>query len=342
MCADYGKLSPSRMADRTEETPRKAAIVGVVGRTNAGKSTLVNRMVGEKVTIVSPVEQTTRNTIRGIVEDSRGQLVLLDTPGLHKAVGPLGKLLNGMARASSAGVDILLVTFDGAHEPQLEDEGWMRRVAKEQPEKCVFVLNKRDRSPFYETMFRDLWKDVLGDSCRVPSAELKHKASSEGGAPGAKRQAPIWVTACGVKPGGCDELLDALYDLAEPGPALFPDDIVTDYPRKLAIADVVREKLIQRLHDEVPHEVGVLVDDLDEREGRWNVAVTIYVNRPSQKGIVIGQRGCNLKAVRMSAGPELSDMFGVKVNVELWVKVEPNWMKNPRLLAEMGYLGAER
>ena len=315
------------MADKNEETPRKAAIVGVVGRTNAGKSTLVNRMVGEKVTIVSPVEQTTRNTIRGIVEDPRGQLVLLDTPGLHKAVGPLGKLLNGMARASSAGTDILLVVFDAAHEPQLEDEGWMRRVAKEQPEKCVFALNKCDRAPFYETMFKDLWNEVLG---------TKHQA------PGTEHQAPTWVKVCGIKPGGCDALLDALYGLAEPGPALFPDDIVTDYPGKLAIADVVREKLIQRLHDEVPHEVGVLVDDLDERDGRWNVAVTIYVNRPSQKGIVIGQRGCNLKAVRMSAGPELSDMFGVKVNVELWVKVEPNWMKNNRLLAEMGYLGAEQ
>ncbi len=322
------------MADRIEEVPRKAAIVGVVGRTNAGKSTLVNRMVGEKVTIVSPVEQTTRNTIRGIVEDPRGQLVLLDTPGLHKAVGPLGKLLNGMARASSAGVDILLVVFDGAHEPQLEDEGWMRRVAKERPEKCVFALNKRDRSPFYETMFRDLWKEVAGEG--------RNSLRSESVAATCDPPEPRWVSACGVKPGGCDALLDALYDLAEPGPALFPDDIVTDYPRKLAIADVVREKLIQRLHEEVPHEVGVLVDDLDERDGRWNVAVTIYVNRPSQKGIVIGQRGCNLKAVRMSAGTELSDMFGVKVNVELWVKVEPNWMKNNRLLAEMGYLGAER
>ena len=314
------------MAEEIEETPRKAAIVGVVGRTNAGKSTLVNRMVGEKVTIVSPVEQTTRNTIRGIVEDPRGQLVLLDTPGLHKAVGPLGKLLNGMARASSAGTDILLVVFDGAHEPQLEDEGWMRRVAKERPEKCVFALNKRDRSPFYETMFRDMWKEVSAGTTGVPPVAFE----------------PTWVACCGIRKDGCDALLDALYGLAEPGPALFPDDIVTDYPRKLAIADVVREKLIQRLHDEVPHEVGVLVDDLDERDGSWNVAVTIYVNRPSQKGIVIGQRGCNLKAVRMSAGPELSDMFGVKVNVELWVKVEPNWMMNNRLLAEMGYLGAER
>jgi GTP-binding protein Era len=323
------------MADRADtEELKKAAMVGVVGRTNAGKSTIVNQMVGEKVSIVSPVEQTTRNTIRGIVEDPRGQLVLLDTPGLHKAVGPLGKLLNGMARATSAGVDILLVVFDGAHEPQLEDEGWMRRVAKERPEKCVFALNKRDRSPFYETMFRDLWKEVAGEG--------RNSLRSESVAATCDPPEPRWVSACGVKPGGCDALLDALYDLAEPGPALFPDDIVTDYPRKLAIADVVREKLIQRLHEEVPHEVGVLVDDLDERDGRWNVAVTIYVNRPSQKGIVIGQRGCNLKAVRMSAGTELSDMFGVKVNVELWVKVEPNWMKNNRLLAEMGYLGAEQ
>jgi len=329
------------MADNEEMAPRKAAIVGVVGRTNAGKSTLVNRMVGEKVTIVSPVEQTTRNTIRGIVEDPRGQLVLLDTPGLHKAVGPLGKLLNGMARASSAGTDILLVVFDAAHEPQLEDEGWMRRVAKEQPGKCVFALNKCDRLPFYETMFKDLWNEVLGAKCLVPGAEQKSMDVHESNAPSTKHQAPIWVKACGVKPGGCDALLDALYGLAEPGPALFPDDIVTDYPRKLAIADVVREKLIQHLHDEVPHEVGVLVEDIDERKGSWNVAVTIYVNRPSQKGIVIGQRGCNLRAVRMSACPELSDMFGVKVNVELWVKVEPNWMKNNRLLAEMGYLGAE-
>ena len=313
------------MADGADtDNLRKAAMVGVVGRTNAGKSTVVNQMVGEKVSIVSPVEQTTRNTIRGIVEDPRGQLVLLDTPGLHKAVGPLGKLLNGMARATSAGVDILLVVFDAAHEPQLEDEGWMSRVARERPEKVVFALNKCDRSPFYETMFRDVWKQVVSEP-RTTNSE------------------PRWVTCCGIRKGGCDALMDALFELAEPGPALFPEDVVTDYPRKLAIADVVREKMLQRLRDEVPHEVGVVVKDIfeDPRRG-WNVAVTIYVNRPSQKGIVIGPRGSLLKAVRQSAEPELSDMFGVKVRLELWVKVEPNWMKNGRLLAEMGYLGAER
>ena len=146
----------------------KVATVAVVGRTNAGKSTLVNALVGEKVSIVSPVEQTTRNTIRGIVADPRGQLVLLDTPGLHKAVGTLGTLLNRMARRSAAGTDITCVVFDASQEPQLEDIGWMQRVAKEKPEKVVFVLNKADKSPFFEKMFRDAWNEAceMGDDGR--------------------------------------------------------------------------------------------------------------------------------------------------------------------------------
>lgn len=318
---------PSGLDEAAGGNFRKAAMVGVVGRTNAGKSTVVNRLVGEKVSIVSPVEQTTRNTIRGIVEDPRGQLVLLDTPGLHKAVGHLGKLLNGMARATSAGVDVLLVVFDAAHEPQMEDEGWMRRVARERPEKVVFALNKCDGRPFYETMFRDLWNEVVG-----------------GGGEADGIPAPKWVRSCGVRPNGCDELMDALFDFAEPGPALFPEDVVTDYPRKLAIADVVREKMLRYLRDEIPHEVGVSVVGLYENDGgrRWDVEATIYVNRPSQKGIVLGRGASNLKAVRRSAEPELSEMFGVDVRLELWIKVSPDWMKNSRLLAEMGYLGSER
>ena len=308
-----------------EKENLKVAMVGVVGRTNAGKSTIVNRLVGEKVTIVSPVEQTTRNTVRGIVADPRGQLVLLDTPGLHKAVGPLGKLLNGMARATSAGVDVLCVVFDASHEPQLEDEGWMARVARERPAKCVFVLNKVDRKPFYETMFRDAWAKASSE--RKPS-------------PAQFAAEPLWVQTSATRLGGADALMDALFSLAEPGPLLFPEDVVTDYPRKLAIADVVREKLLQRLRGEVPHETGVVVQDIAERKGRWEVAATVYVNRPSQKAIVIGPRGSLIKSARTSAETELADVFGVKVSLDLWVKVESNWMKNGRLLAEMGYMGA--
>ena len=323
----------AQMNTGSRELPtRRVAVVGVVGRTNAGKSTIVNRMVGEKVSIVSPVEQTTRNTIRGIVADARGQLVLQDTPGLHKAVGPLGKLLNGMARASSAGVDILCVVFDAAHEPQLEDEGWMSRVARERPEKCIFVLNKYDCTPFYETMFYDLWKDVSSRPalCAIPSTSPNPPSP------------PTWIKACGVRPDGCDALMDALFNLAPKGSPLFPEDIVTDYPRRLAMADVVREKLLQRLYHEVPHEIGVVVKDIREDRHSWDVSVTVYVNHQSQKGIVIGPGGRLLKAVRQSAEPELSEMFNVKVRLELWVKVEPQWMKNNRLLGEMGYLGAVR
>ncbi len=297
---------------------RKAAMVGVVGRTNAGKSTLVNALVGEKVSIVSPVEQTTRNSVRGIVSDPRGQLVLIDTPGLHKAQGPLGRLLNGMARASSAGTDILCVVFDASHAPQMEDEGWMARVARERPGKCVFVLNQCDKSPVFETMYRDSWSAARGE-CEVE---------------------PLWTKVSAQTGDGLPALLDALFEMAEAGPPLFDDDIVTDYPRKLAIADVIREKLIARLFQEVPHEIGVAVKDIAEKKGAWDVAVTVYVNKPSQKGMVIGAGGKTLKYARKEAEPELSEMFGVKVHLEIWVKVEQNWMENGRLLAEMGYRGA--
>ena len=306
------------MKEDLEKSAQKAAIVGIVGRTNAGKSTLVNALVGEKVSIVSSVEQTTRNSVRGIVSDSRGQLVLIDTPGLHKAVGPLGRLLNGMARASSAGTDILCVVFDASHAPQLEDEGWMARVAREKPEKCVFVLNQCDKSPVFETMYRDSWAAAVRDA----------------------HVEPVWIKISALTGEGLPELSDLLFGMAEVGPALFDDDIVTDYPRRLAIADVVREKLLARLFQEVPHEIGVAVKDIAERKGAWDVSVTIYVNRPSQKGMVIGAGGKTLKFARKAAEPELSEMFGVKVHLELWVKVEQNWMKNDRLLTEMGYKGA--
>ena len=295
------------------------ATVAVVGRTNAGKSTLVNALVGEKVSIVSPVEQTTRNTIRGIVADPRGQLVLLDTPGLHKAVGTLGTLLNRMARRSAAGADITCVVFDAAQEPQLEDIGWMQRIAKEKPEKVVFVLNKADKSPFFEKMFRDAWGEaVTGNGERVE---------------------PLWVKSISTTEGGAKDVLDALFAFAEDGELLFDEDIVTDYPRKLAIADVIREKYLAHLHQELPHELGIIVKRVVDEGSRWKSEVEVLVNRPSQKPIVIGRAASTIKAVRKAAERELKEVFGVPVSLELWVNVEPNWMKNDRLLAEMGYLG---
>lgn len=295
----------------------KVAVVGVVGRTNAGKSTLVNQLVGEKVSIVSPVEQTTRNTIRGIVSDPRGQLVLLDTPGLHKAVGTLGTLLNRMARRSAAGTDITCVVFDAAEEPKMEDIGWMQRVAKERPEHVIFVLNKADKAPFYETMYRDAWSEC------PDSGEVDVR----------------WVKAISLTEGGAKSVLDGLFEMAEEGERLFDDDIVTDYPRKLTIADCIREKYLAKLHQELPHEMGVLVRNIREEGSRWRVEAEVLVNRDSQKPIAIGRGAETIKFVRKGAERELSEIFGVKVSLELWVRVERKWMKNNRLLSEMGYLG---
>ena len=324
----------------------KVATVAVVGRTNAGKSTLVNALVGEKVSIVSPVEQTTRNTIRGIVADPRGQLVLLDTPGLHKAVGTLGTLLNRMARRSAAGTDITCVVFDASQEPQLEDIGWMQRVAKEKPEKVVFVLNKADKAPFFEKMFRDAWQEACGTS---GSSELELEKGVRGQGSGVRSQSgsselekgtiPLWVKSISTTEGGAKPVLDALFGFAEEGELLFDEDIVTDYPRKLAIADVIREKYLAHLHQELPHELGIIVKRVTDEGSRWKSEAEVLVNRPSQKPIVIGRAASTIKAVRKAAERELKEVFGVPVSLELWVNVEPNWMKNQKLLAEMGYLG---
>lgn len=303
----------------TQPPSRRCAVVGIVGRTNSGKSTLLNRIVGEKVSIVSPVVQTTRNTIRGILTEDRGQLVFLDTPGLHKSESTLGTLMNRMARQASAGVDILLVVFDGSRHPRLEDDGWMRRALfAEQP--VIFALNKNDLAPFYENTFKELWQKVQDEKQQTREV--------------------TWVNTSATNPAGTVELIDCLYALAQPAPEyLFPEDTVTDYPRKLAIADVIREKFFALLRDELPHELGVKVDQITEAPDEWQVTVTIYVNKPSQKGMVIGAKGRTLKYVRKHAEPELSEMFGTPVKLDLWVKIEKAWMKNFWLLQQMGYAG---
>jgi GTP-binding protein Era len=299
-------------------THKRCAVVGIVGRTNSGKSTLLNRLVGEKISIVSPVEQTTRNTIRGILTEDRGQLVFLDTPGLHKSEGTLGTLMNRMARQASAGVDVLLVVFDASSRPQLEDDGWMRRaLLAEQP--LVFVLNKKDANPFFAQEFKDLWARIQKEK------ELQREAT--------------WIATSAIHVAGGVEITDKLFALAQPmEDYLFPEDVVTDYPRKLAIADVIREKFLGRLHQELPHELGVRVDHIDETAREWQVSVTLLINKASQKGIIIGPKAANLVYVRKCAEPELSEIFGVRVKLELWVKVEKDWMKNPQILQQLGYM----
>ena len=294
-------------------------MVAVVGRTNAGKSTLVNQLVGEKVSIVSAMEQTTRNRIRAILTEERGQLVFLDTPGLHKAETELGTLMNKMARSAGESADILLIVFDGAGPVHQEDEGWMARAAfADCP--TFFLLNKADAPGYDPAPFKAAWaktQEAKGTSRKIPWLEL---SASNGTA--------------------CDALLEALFaEAPECDDLLFPEDIISDFPRKLAIADILREKLIGRLFQEVPHQLGVRIDSIDEETpGHWTVNATIFVNRASQKGMVIGVKGRTLRAMKRAAEPEIAEAYGLEgCTVVPFVRVEPKWFRNHFLLKELGY-----
>ncbi len=299
--------------------PLHCGLVAVVGRANVGKSTLVNHLLGEKVSVVSPVAQTTRNVVRGILNDARGQAVFLDTPGVHKAEHDLGRLMNRMARTAVEGVDIVLLVLDVSRPPAEEDEGWMRRLCREEYHDAVllFACNKIDAGDRHVDDYIKTWGAITAE---------KQAARN-----------PEWMRVSAQTGQGTKDLLARLLERLPAGPALFPDDILTDYPRKLTIGDIIREKLIVRLRDEIPHHIAVWVEDIRERDNGWDVEAFIYVNRHSQKGIVIGEKGRLLRAVRREAEKELSEIYERAIRLELWVKVEKDWIKNFWLLKKLGY-----
>jgi GTP-binding protein Era len=309
--------TPFEMQNETTAPTLHCGMIAVVGRTNVGKSTLVNTILEEKISIVSNVVQTTRNTIRGIFTDPRGQLVFLDTPGVHKAQNELGKLMNKQARASIDGVDTVLLVLDGSRVPQEEDEGWMRRLAHE-PAALFILLNKADKEIDRSEEYRALWENIQREKSTDKPAH--------------------WIRLSALQRDGIDGLVQQLFDTMPLSPLLFPEDILTDFPRKLNIADIIREQLFDKLYHELPHAIGVITEDVLETEKGWNVKALIYVDRHSQKPIILGKKGRLVRAVTRRAEKILSDMYQTRVTVKLWVKVEPGWSKNFWLLKNMGYI----
>lgn len=309
------------MAEITNDAPKpRVAVIGLVGRTNGGKSTLINNIVGEKVSIVSPVVQTTRNTIRAILDERRGQLVFVDTPGLHKAETKLGTLINKMARHAAANVEALVVVFDASESPRLEDEGWMRRLlAAEEDRPAFFFFNKCDREELHLDEYRELWNGLQREMGRTRKVRSFSGSAATGN--------------------GVEKLVDSLFDTAPEGERLYDSEILSDYPRQLAMADIIREKVFFNLKDELPHSVGVRIDHFEDGDSVWKVEATLLVMRASQKPIVIGPQGSVVKRIRLAAQKDIAEQYGVKVKLELWVKVEPNWITNPLILKQMGYLG---
>lgn len=291
-----------------------AGVVALVGRANVGKSSLLNALLEEKVSIVSPVAQTTRNVIRAILTEPRGQIVFLDTPGIHKAGTDLGRLMNQKARAASEGVDVVLLVLDASEGLRQEDEGWMSRLQRAEVP-VVGVLNKKDAGQGWVAAMKDAWVRAGGETPKAIE----------------------WFEVSAVTGDGVPRLREALLDRMPAGPLLFPADVLTDYPRMLNIGDVVREKLFAELREELPHAVTVWVDAVDEGDTEWVAHGAIYVNKPSQKGIVIGDKGRLLRKVRRAAEAELQVMYNRPVKLDLWVKVEPNWNRNYWLLKKFGY-----
>lgn len=296
--------------------PFVSGFVALVGRPNVGKSSLVNRLVGAKVAITSPVPQTTRNRIAAVLHLPGAQAVLLDTPGWHRPRHLLGRAMVRAAASALAGADLACLVVDGgAARPGEGDRRAARQVARAGCPR-ILVVNKLDL---------------------VPRGELG--ARLEAYAALAPAEAPFAaVLAVSALTGeGCAELVAAIRGRLPPGPAYYPEGVVTDQPERALVAELIREQALHLLRDEVPHAVAVTVDQWRERErGLLYIGATLYVERESQKGIAIGRGGVMLRAIGQGARQEIERRLGTRVYLDLWVKVKEGWRDRAGSLETLG------
>ena len=289
----------------------KSGFVAIVGRPNVGKSTLVNRLVGHKVAIVSPRPQTTRNRIQGIVNRENAQVVLIDTPGMHKPATALGRQMMGEVGQALEGIDVLALLMDASEEFGRGDRWALARVRGFRGTRFL-LPNKIDLIP--KTRLLPLI-DVCTRECDF--AEVIPISARTGD--------------------GVDLLLRKLIEyLPEHGP-YFPADQYTDQPERFLAAEIIREKVITSTHHEVPHAVAVLVDSFEESERLVRIRATIRVEREGQKGILIGRGGEALKRIGTTARRELEELLGVKIFLGLYIKVQRDWRQKPALVRQLDW-----
>ena len=290
----------------------KSAMITVCGRPNAGKSTLTNALVGEKVAIVSPKPQTTRNRITAIVEHGDTQFVLLDTPGFHKPKTRLGDYMVNVVRESVADVDCVLLMVEPVAAAGPQEEALIRRI-RESGAPAILLINKIDTV----------------DKARLLEVIAVYAALYDFDA----------ILPISAKTGdGLEELLTELEKYAVEGPHLFPDDMITDQPERQICAELVREKLLRCLDKEIPHGTAVEVTKFSERDsGIIDLEVTIFCEKESHKGIIIGKKGAMLKKIGELARHDIEDFMGTKVNLQTWVKVKENWRDSMASLRNFGF-----
>ena len=305
----------------------RSGFVALIGRPNVGKSTLLNQLIGQKVAITSPVAQTTRNRLRAILTTPTAQLVLLDTPGIHKPHHLLGERLVQSARGAIGEVDVVLLLVDGS-EPAGRGDDYIVELLRQARAPVHLALNKHDlvdpeRAEALMGSYRELLAGRGGFATpqqRPPLTWPLHPVSALTGA-------------------GTDALVEALAAELPLGPHLYPADAVSDQPEQLLLAELIREQVLHHTREEVPHSVAVSIDRIVDDGPRTAVLATVMVERSSQKGILIGKGGAMLKTIGSGARAQMQKVFEGPVYLELFVKVVPNWRRNPARLAELGYRG---
>lgn len=291
----------------------KTGFIGIIGRPNVGKSTLMNRLIGQKIAITSNKPQTTRNRIQTVYTDERGQIVFLDTPGIHKAKNKLGEYMVNVAERTLKEVDVVLwlvepTTFIGAGEQHIAAQ------LKTIKTPVVLVINKVDTVKKEEILkFIDAYKDICEFADIVPVSALKGQNT--------------------------DTVLEVIFKYLPYGPAFYDEDTVTDQPQRQIVAEMIREKALRSLDEEIPHGIAVTIEKMKERPGGKvvDIEATIICERDSHKGIIIGKGGAMLKKIGSAARFEIERMMEMKVNLQIWVKVRKDWRDSDLFIKNFGY-----
>lgn len=292
---------------------KKSGFVTLIGRPNVGKSTLMNHLIGQKIAITSDKPQTTRNRIQTVYTDEHGQIIFLDTPGIHKAKNKLGQYMVNVAEHTLKEVDVVMwlvepTTFIGAGERHIAEQ--LRTVRTP----VILVINKIDTLKNQEEIltFIDAYKDICNFAEIVPVSALKEKNT--------------------------DLLTELIFKYLPYGPQFYDEDTVTDQPMRQIAAELIREKALRLLNEEIPHGIAVTIEKMTERSnGIMDIEATIVCERDSHKGIIIGKGGAMLKRIGSAARRELEEMLETKVNLQLWVKVRKEWRDSETLMKNYGY-----
>ena len=291
----------------------KSGFVTLIGRPNVGKSTLMNRLIGQKIAITSNKPQTTRNRIQTVYTCDEGQIIFLDTPGIHKAKNKLGEYMVSVAERTLKEVDVILwlvepSTFIGAGEQHIAEQ--LRSVKTP----VFLVINKIDTVEKAEILkFIAAYKDIVDFAEIIPVSALKGENT--------------------------DDLLQAMMKYLSTGPQFYDEDTITDQPERQIVAEMIREKALRNLSDEIPHGIAVAIDRMHERPngGIIDIDATIVCERNSHKGIIIGKQGAMLKKIGSQARADMEALLDCKVNLKLWVKVKKDWRDSDFLIKNFGY-----